>query len=290
VYDYQCSSSFITYYAPAFVYLGIAASVVTPFAHAIGLHWYKHATSGTAWYKFLSWALPTVVLPLSSDGPGRHVFDANIHVISLITYLGILLTFGVVFPPVAVAMCATLLSVTWQMKLTLGRFLHFARETGSQAYVDTLDRDCRGAVSLAKLRGSLSIVLCFSCAFYALFVFDTLGNSVGLTHALWSLVVMPLFPVCIAAALLMHRRLMRGKDADIGLSVDENVFEMHTRRKGGSISSRISELSVNTVDFESSGGEREGGKSTGQDHNHQSQRAVFNVLTARAQQSPADEL
>jgi hypothetical protein len=211
-------------------------------------------------------------------------------VISLITYLGILLTFGVVFPPVAVAMCATLLSVTWQMKLKLGRFLHFARETGSQAYVDTLERDCRGAVSLAKLRSSLSIVLCFSCAFYALFVFDTLGNSVGLTHALWSLVVMPLFPICIAAALLAQRRLMCDNDRDIGISVDENLYEMYARREGGSISSGAGERSVNTADFESSGGEGDGRKPAGQDHHHQPQSTVFNVLAARAQQSPAEEL
>jgi hypothetical protein len=193
VYDYQCSSSFITYYASAFVYLGIAAGVVMPLANLLGLHWYKRATPGNVWQKLLSCVLPTVIMPLGSGGPDCPIFDANIHVISLITYLGILLTFGVVFPPVAVAMCATMVSVTWQMKLCVGRFLHLAREAKNQACVDTLERDCRGAVSLAKLKSSLAIVVCFSCAFYALFVFDTLGDSVGLARALWSIAVMPLF-------------------------------------------------------------------------------------------------
>jgi hypothetical protein len=49
----------------------------------------------------------------------------DIHVISQITYLGILLTFGVVYPAlaVAVAMCATMISVTWLARLGIGRFL-----------------------------------------------------------------------------------------------------------------------------------------------------------------------
>jgi hypothetical protein len=47
----------------------------------------------------------------------RPIFDANNFITALITYLGILLTFGVVFPPLAVVMCAAMLSVAWQTKL-----------------------------------------------------------------------------------------------------------------------------------------------------------------------------
>jgi hypothetical protein len=243
-YDYQCSSSFITYYAPAFVYLGIAASVVTPLAHVIGLHWYKRATPGTVWFKLLSMTLPAILKPLRPGNPRPRIFDANIHVISLITYLGILLTFGVVYPPLAVAMCATMLSVTWQARLEIGRFLHYAREAADQQYIDVLERNCKGTVSLQKLRRSLFIVVCFSCAFYALFVFDTLGNSVGMTHALWSIFVVPMFPLCIGVVVRLRAYVLRrrgdGAEGDtMGFSVDENVFELHTRRAGGSLSSGV---------------------------------------------------
>jgi hypothetical protein len=130
------------------------------------------------------------------------LFDAHTHYfVSLITYLGILLTFGVVFPPLAVVMCATMLSVAWRTKLSLGRFLHFAREQGAPQLAEALDRDCKGAVSLVLLRRSVFLIMCFACCFYALFLFDTLGDAVGLSGAYWVLIVVPLFPAVLCAVI-----------------------------------------------------------------------------------------
>jgi hypothetical protein len=150
-------------------------------------------------------------------------------------------------------MCATMVSVTWQARLEIGRYLHFSRAAGDQRFVDILERNCKGTVSLQKLRRSLFIIVCFSCAFYALFVFDTLGNSVGLNQALWSVVVMPLFPVCIVAVVRLRayalQRGVGGAEVNaMGFSVDDNVFEMHTRRAGGSITSGMSEVAMSDFD------------------------------------------
>ena len=46
--------------------------------------------------------------------------DATNLLVSLINYLGILMTFGAVFPPIAAAMGFTILSVAWHAKLTIG--------------------------------------------------------------------------------------------------------------------------------------------------------------------------
>jgi hypothetical protein len=283
-YDYQCSSSFITYYSPAFVYLAIAAGVVTPLVHMLSLHWYKRATPGTRWSKLLTWMLPTVLTPIRAGYPPSQVFDANIHVISLVTYLGILLTFGVVYPPLAVAMCATMVSVAWQARLEIGRFIHRAREAGELRHIDTLERNCQGAVSLKKLRRSLFIVVCFSCAFYALFVFDTLGNSVGLTSALWSLVVMPLFPLVIVTVVTLrayvpYRRSGGGgaDGASVGFSVDENVFEMH-------------KASVGSVSSARGGSVKEGEQRQGETAASAQGQTVFNALQLPAPGAEDDPL
>jgi hypothetical protein len=119
--------------------------------------------------------------------------------------------------------------------------------------VDVLERNCRGIASLKKLRRSLFIIVCFCCAFYALFVFDTVGSSVGMTHALWAVVVVPTFPLWIVAVVRLRAYLLRrgvgGDQGDLmGFSVDENVFEMHTRRAGGSISSGVSEMTMSDMD------------------------------------------
>jgi uncharacterized membrane protein len=39
------------------------------------------------------------------------------------------------------------------------------------------------------------MIITISCLFYSLFLFDTLGDAVGLDGAYWVLIVMPLFPL-----------------------------------------------------------------------------------------------
>jgi hypothetical protein len=98
--------------------------------------------------------------------------------------------------------------VAWRTKLSLGRFLHFAREQGAPQLAEALDRECKGVVSLMLLRRSIFLIMCFACCFYALFLFDTLGDAVGLRGAYWVLIVMPLLPAVMWAAwrLRQHRR------------------------------------------------------------------------------------
>jgi Leucine-rich repeat (LRR) protein len=240
-YSYQCSSSFVTYYAPAFVYLGLAAAFGMPLLKAVAQQLHKHASSGSWLHTALDAVLPPILKPVpslpSEPGSGgrqqfgisgtdvgiaeparahsdtvvgdklRPFFDANMYIISLITYLGIMLTFGVVFPPVAVAMCVTMLSVAWQGKLAVGRFLHNAREVNARQYESVVEQECRGAGSESKLRLAGLLILWACCWFYALFLFDTLGNDVGERGALWVAVLLLVLPVCLAAVLVIRGRV-----------------------------------------------------------------------------------
>jgi Leucine-rich repeat (LRR) protein len=256
-YDYQCSSSFVTYYAPAFVYLGLAAAFAAPLVKIAGMHLLHRASPGTRWHSVLAKLVPRILKPpkigqgkiasadalthsVDSDAPVgefalglweryRPIFDANNFIIALITYLGILLTFGVVFPPLAVVMCATMLSVAGQTKLEVGRYLCNAREAGTLHLAEGIEKECRGAVSMEKLRRSLFMTICFCCGFYALFLFDTLGNDVGLHQALWVLYVMSLFPFVLYGAIRAHRYFYPDADAQLGYSVDDNLSEMRAR-------------------------------------------------------------
>jgi Leucine-rich repeat (LRR) protein len=221
-YDFQCSSSFITYYAPAFVYLGIAAGVLTPLAKVLGVWLFKRASPHTWWHYVLHKSLPRIIKPvrqpaaqgedsITSAAGGttslsvvalwshyNPLFDGNNQLITQITYLGILLIYGVVFPPLAVVMCATIISVAWQTKLSLGRFLRSAREVNMQQ-VSVVEQECRGAISVIKLKRSMFTVVVVCCWFYTLFLFDTLGDAVSIGAAYWVLIVMPLMPVCLYA-------------------------------------------------------------------------------------------
>jgi hypothetical protein len=160
-YDYQCSSSFITDYAPAFVYMGLVAGVGLPLAKVVALRLLQRATPGTRWRSFLATVVPRILKPIKSAKPeppsggadaygararafhrirrGRY-FDANNQISTLITYLGILLTFGVVFPPLAVVMCATIWSVDWQTRIVIGRFMHNAKEVGALHLLECIEQ------------------------------------------------------------------------------------------------------------------------------------------------------
>jgi hypothetical protein len=268
-YDYQCSSSLITYYAPAFVYLAIAAALVNPVAWAIVVKLHKHATAGTPWYAVLDYLLSRLLKPVQTvtteqSAGQRRIFDVNVHIVSLITYLGILLTFGVVFPPVAVAMCATMISVHWQMKLKVGRFVQTARELDGVEFVERIDKDCKGAVSLVKLRRSLFVIISFSCTFYAPFLFDTQGDADGFTAAVWVLIVMPLFPLVIYSIALVRRRFIvadnteNAEDADGALNLGDLELQLRKAMEesagagtgaggGGSVSDAGGEEVVNVL-------------------------------------------
>jgi hypothetical protein len=239
VYDFQCSSSFITYYAPAFVYLSITAIFVTPLFKHVVQRLHRRATPGTCWHAASERLLPKIMRPIliaaesespcpppptefstpgtdSVDSTATHkaierdvfrpFFDAHMFIITLLTYLGILLTFGVVFPPLALAMSVTMISVAWHGKLAVGRFIQQARELNAPQYIDIIEQECKGAVTIAKIRRSVFIIICFSCFFYALFLFDTLGNEIGKERAFWVLIFMPLFPLLIYEALKLRRR------------------------------------------------------------------------------------
>jgi hypothetical protein len=207
-YDYQCSSSLITYYAPAFVYLAIGAALASPAAWTALVQWHKRATPGTLWYRAVDAVLCDIWKPVSAMiDPPSYLFEVNLHFVNLITYLGILLTFGVVFPPVAVAMCATMLSVNWQVKLYVGRFLYAAKKAQGLRLIHLVEEECKGAVSLVKLRRSLFLTICFACSFVAFFIFDTLGDTEGFSASAPVLVVMAIFPIVIYFLTWVHKRV-----------------------------------------------------------------------------------
>jgi hypothetical protein len=186
------------------VYLGLAAGFIVPVANSVIVWLLQRAAPVGNWRTFLS-AFPSRLLMPEQEVARSEaappsifpLFDVNGYVISQVTYLGILMTYGVVFPPLAVVMCATMLSVAWQAKLSLGRFLHFTREQGAPQLAEALDRVCKGAVSMNLLRSSIFLITSFACCFYALFLFDTLGDAVSLSGAYWVLIAMPLLPVVL---------------------------------------------------------------------------------------------
>jgi hypothetical protein len=78
------------------------------------------------------------------------------------------------------------------------------------------------------------LITCVCCCFYALFLFDTLGDAQGAADSYWIFLVMALFPVVLY---VLSRALQTlggklGTAKCTGFDVDDNMFEMATISPG----------------------------------------------------------
>jgi hypothetical protein len=165
---------------------------------------HRRATPGTGWFAVLDSVLLPNLKPIA-PGESAHVnvfkpfFDANQLLLSLFTYLGLLLTFGAMFPPVALALLVTLLAVLHFNKLKISRFLSLALEQSKLDYVDAVEAESSlsGFLPTTVLERAVWMLVTVSCWFYTLFLFDTLGDAVGFEGAYWVLIVVPLLPLVL---------------------------------------------------------------------------------------------
>jgi Leucine-rich repeat (LRR) protein len=249
-YSYQCSSSLITYYAPAYVNLCIITVFVVPAVQVVGLQLLQRLPSGCCGgyaHALLRLVVPPILRPLpaqASDHAMVHTVDyvqANRMLLSLTTLLSVLLTFGAVFPPLGFALTFTAASTVLLTKLTIGRFLCGAEERGQlSAYLAILEQQCEKAGSAGFLRGTAWILVTLSWLFYTLFLFDTLGDAVGLQDALWVLIVVPLLPALLYAVVALAER-------GSSLRAAEGEAELKEAVEGGGATGDIELSAVGTV-------------------------------------------
>jgi Leucine-rich repeat (LRR) protein len=206
-YSYQCSSSFVKNYAPAFVYMCLTATFLVPAVQMWLVRLHRRSSPGSQLWYLLSrinqYPVPEHMVVEGAPPPVKHRwrkhFNANQILLNQLNFLGILLTFGAVFPPLAVALAFTLCTVTLFARLKVGYFLTRCMELNQLTYVDKINSECTRVVSLQMIRNSVWMLVAFACCFYTLFLFDTLGDAVGFGGAYWVLIVMPLLPLCMYA-------------------------------------------------------------------------------------------
>jgi hypothetical protein len=216
-YSYQCSSSFITYYAPAYVIMCIIAGFALPLAQVVLQRLHARAVARTRWFALLDMMLPRVLKPLcavlNADGTAiasvrnlyAPVFDASQHLITLLTYLALTLTFGAVFPPLAVCFAVTIVCMVFFTRLKVGRFLVNAREANQPGQVAIVEQECAGVGEPGILVRAVSMIAVSAGVFYTLFLFDTLGDRWGLSRAYWVLIVTPAIAAVLGFVAILWR-------------------------------------------------------------------------------------
>jgi Leucine-rich repeat (LRR) protein len=197
-YNYQCSSSFITYYAPSFVFMCVISAFLLPAQRVLFIWLRSRLPTGTRAHTVVTSAVPRILLgPADSgagDARGPPLWDPAQHLNALLTYLALLLTFGALFPPLAVCCAVTMAVLEVIARLQVGRYVA-AAGPGQTGCVAAIDDPCRTVMSVDQLGAVVQIILTVSCWFYTLFLFDTLGDTVGFADALWVLIVVPVLPL-----------------------------------------------------------------------------------------------
>jgi Leucine-rich repeat (LRR) protein len=134
------------------------------------------------------------------------VFDASLEIVYFLSLTGSMLTFGVVFPPLAAALLLAVTSLWCISRHMCDRFLLEALSARRLVEVDKLTHDCRGALNRSMILNSFWVIICCSACFYSLFLFDMLGDSMGYKQAYWIIIVTALSPLCLYAVEAACRR------------------------------------------------------------------------------------
>jgi len=192
-YSYQCSSSFTTYYAPTYVFLCVIIVFIKPVAQLVVEHLRQHQSSIAA------------SLPLSRGGGGHcwigigavtDLYDPTVVLVTVLSLVGMGMTFGVVYPPLCPAFLLAILSEWFGAQAALGRhFLSGISRSQQLVLVRQLLREYRGVSYFGDLYNACWMLLAASFTFYTLFLFDILDRKVALRQSYPVLFVVPLLPV-----------------------------------------------------------------------------------------------
>lgn len=211
-YSYQCAYAYFNYYVVAYVYVCLFSTFGTPLIEQTLLQIHARTAQNLLLHKIIGAILPRILKPVEADPalvPERNVFkpyfDSTQFLVSQFTLLALLLTFGVVFPPLALCLAVTMLATTLYAMLKIGRFLSSAARVQQWQYLALIEAESRDIIEGNILHRAFWMLLVCCFLFMTLFLFDTLGDKVGFQRAYWVLIVVPLLPAVVYTGYALWR-------------------------------------------------------------------------------------
>jgi hypothetical protein len=116
------------------------------------------------------------------------------------------MTFGAIFPPLAVVFLCNILVSSCSHQAVIGRFLLTTISNKRYTLLDILEDDLKVQPMLSTLQKCGWFLLYTACCFYTPFLFDIFGDSVGSNGSYWILIVMPCIPLCIHVLFAMKEK------------------------------------------------------------------------------------
>lgn len=126
--------------------------------------------------------------------------------IQLVNLVAILVTFGVVFPPLCIVVVVTALVETYYVQALMVQYVKMAATDEEEA--DRVNEmEAASQLMTETLASSLWLLLPLSASFNATFLFDILGDTEGWDVALWGLFIVALaLPLALWTSFVVIRR------------------------------------------------------------------------------------
>ena len=246
IYNYQCASTIIINYVSVFIIMYTAEGILLPFLKLIlkfidevdEVEEYKFSTSRDSsslhqqpsenlpvkslWHRestmkiqnrLSSFLLPMNLKSLSTKS--QHIeeeftdhvlFDKNRLSVRMNSYLVVMMSFGALFPPLALIICMTIFTVTIYEEIVIGRLLYESERLGYVWYRKQLERDCYGVSD--SLKYTLWSLVPVSSIFFAYIIFDTWGDEAGWRVAIVPALLMAIVPTTLLVLLKYYPILL----------------------------------------------------------------------------------
>jgi hypothetical protein len=241
IYSYQCASQIIINYTTVFILMYVFEGFIMPFVK-LGLrftyNWLKarSTTNSTTdnseqvnpgnqsqtvksptmkpfsndwWLYHINICLPHTLRDMKNAIPTtrrKHsyiLFDKNRLTVRLSSYFVVFLTYGLLFPPLAIIICFTVFSITIYEEIIIGRLLWESARLKFPWYKKQLERNSRDIVSAFKYM--IWTVIPISSIMFAFIIFDTWGDESGYSSATAPATLVFSLPILILFCLFLWK-------------------------------------------------------------------------------------
>jgi Leucine-rich repeat (LRR) protein len=225
IYSYQCASAVITGYAPVLILSYLASGIVVPFIILIicifRSHWpgaFKRTIVILEFAYFDNATAAALLEKKSVSVLGRR------HVVKYILDLGVMMTFGLAVPLLAVAILCDTAFNTAVLLLLLEQFIESCKKNGLDA--SNLKQEFWNSFRLnsSEVPGCIYIVLGYVSIFWSLFAFDWIADVYGSLAGGLAMLIPLLMPASIGFLLLRWYR--RGERVDLKHQAKTGTIEL----------------------------------------------------------------
>jgi Leucine-rich repeat (LRR) protein len=228
-YSFQCSSSLLSAFAQVFLFRFLLCGLVQPMIMATARLASSKLASDSKWRE---WSLKSLLSLQWSFLGNMHVDQernfanriVSLLVLNLVLDVAIVLTFGMLFPLLAVVGVLSILKDVLRFRLLLGeRLVTEDNTTNVTMFIDSLAQAWKS--HRTELFETLAMIVWISSVLLSWTVFDTFGDVVGVANAIWLVMVMPLLSLIM---FFFGGKLLYSQSVDTEISTSKIESPRHT--------------------------------------------------------------